>query len=269
MGDKTNLIWTESTWNPVTGCSKVSQGCKNCYAERDWVRLEKNVNSVYHGRHFTEVMCHPERLEQPSRWSKPRKIFVNSMSDLFHDDVPFDFIEEVYKVMAKNPHHIFQVLTKRPERMAAIYSMWRDYGDDCRNFSSLPNVWVGVSVEDQATAEQRIPLLIETTAAVKWISAEPLLDTIYLTWIPEAEELDWAVVGGESGPNARKMPIEAVELIHDYCKAFEIPFLFKQWGEWLPTGRMLGDHGPLTYAKVGKKVAGRLLDGVEHNGYPR
>lgn len=165
MSDKTGIAWTNATWNPVTGCTKVSQGCKYCYAEREWGRLSANPKATtYHGRAFTDVACHPERLDQPLRWKKPRMIFVNSMSDLFHEDVPDAFIDKVFAVMALAEKHTFQVLTKRPERMRE-YLHHPDRYDligmtamplvDTGSFGllewPLPNVWLGVSVEDQAT----------------------------------------------------------------------------------------------------------------------
>ncbi len=194
MSDKTGIAWTDATWNPVTGCSKVSQGCKNCYAEREWGRLSANPKAMaYYGRAFTDIACHEDRLDQPLRWKKPRMIFVNSMSDLFHEDVPDDFIDRVFAVMALAENHTFQVLTKRPERMLR----WFDPGFDNREHAvgqamreiaaarggddaglpewPLPNVWLGVSVEDHATADERIPLLLQAPAAVRWVSAEPLI----------------------------------------------------------------------------------------------
>ena len=209
MSDKTGIAWTDATWNPVTGCSKVSQGCKHCYAEREWGRLSANPKAMaYYGRAFTDIACHEDRLDQPLRWKKPRMIFVNSMSDLFHEDVPDDFIDRVFAVMALAEKHTFQVLTKRPERMLR----WFDPGFDNREHAvgqamreiaaarggddaglpewPLPNVWLGVSVEDQATADDRIPLLLRAPAAIHWVSAEPLLDFVDL------ERVAWPGKGG-------------------------------------------------------------------------
>ncbi len=199
MSDKTGIAWTDASWNPVTGCTKVSQGCKHCYAEREWARLTANTKATaYYGRAFTDVACHEDRLDQPLRWSKPRMIFVNSMSDLFHEDVPDEFIDRVFAVMALAEKHTFQVLTKRPERMRR----WFDVGHDNREHAvgqamreiaasrggddaglpewPLPNVWLGVSIEDQTTADERIPLLLQTPATVRWVSAEPLLGAVDL-----------------------------------------------------------------------------------------
>lgn len=195
MSDKTGIEWTDATWNPVTGCSKVSAGCKHCYAEREWPRMTKLV-PAYAGREFTDVRTHEDRLTQPMRWKRPRMIFVNSMSDLFHQDVPDEFLPDVFAVMASAKQHVFQVLTKRPERMHQVLNdpIFFDtvacmasqvYGVEITADDwPLRNVWLGVSVEDQATADERIPLLLDTPAAVRWISAEPLLGPVDLgKWI--------------------------------------------------------------------------------------
>lgn len=312
MSDKTRIEWTDATWNPVTGCTKVSAGCKNCYAEREWPRMAKLV-PAYAGREFNDVRTHGERLDQPLPllWKKPRKVFVNSMSDLFHPDVSNQFIASVFRVMRDAPQHVFQVLTKRAERMRDFCTVYYPF--------PLPNVWLGVSVEDQSAANERIPLLLDTPAAVRWISAEPLLGPVDLV-VPFAgakvnsargarpgiPPLDWVVVGGESGPNARPMHPQWARGLRDQCAAAGVPFLFKQWGEWAPrsgplTGggtdfvaldpgckrwphvTRMGEHGMDTRAcehctpdagediymqRVGKKLAGRLLDGITHDGYP-
>lgn len=176
MSDKTKIEWTDATWNPVTGCTKVSQGCKHCYAEREWPRLTKLV-PAYAGRDFTEVRTHADRLDQPLHWKRPRRVFVNSMSDLFHQDVPDEFIRAVFAVMAQAKQHTFQVLTKRSERMREILTRWHRDGLTLREGCGavLPNVWLGVSIEDQPSADERIIELLKTPAAVRWISAEPLL----------------------------------------------------------------------------------------------
>ena len=308
MADKTKIEWTEATWNPVTGCTKVSQGCKHCYAEREWPRLTKLV-PAYAGRAFSDVRCHPERLEQPLRWKKPRRIFVNSMSDLFHEDVPVDFIEQVFDMMKRCPQHTFQILTKRAGRMQFI--LWSEL-----DWEPLPNVWLGVSVEDQATADERIPLLLDTPAAVRWISAEPLLNDLDIRWWLQEKmlrpgvmngaayinshmdnRLDWVVVGGESGPKARPMHPDWARSLRDQCAAAGVPFLFKQWGEWAPASNLQKDtrlpfsrwgwmpseggdpilrfvqfkERPANHelmGRVGKKLAGRLLDGLLHDESP-
>lgn len=289
MSDHTKIEWTEATWNPVTGCAKVSQGCKHCYAERDWARLSANPKTRYFGRKFTDVACHEDVLELPLRWSKPRRIFVNSMSDLFHPDVPDEFIRAVFATMAAARQHTFQVLTKRPERMLGLLDLWDCAGVTLREGCgvALPNVWLGVSAENQETLDERARLLLQTPAAVRWISAEPLLGPVdcraYLQRIPcychdggLHPRIDWVVVGGESGPHARPMHPDWARALRDQCAAVGVPFLFKQWGEWAPydRGSVDGAHLATTNAldtpmqRLGKKAAGRLLDGVQHDGYP-
>lgn len=307
MSAKTSIEWTESTWNPISGCSKVSQGCKNCYAERDWARLQHLP--AYAGRAFTDVAMHADRLEQPLRWRRPKRIFVNSMSDLFHADVPDDFIDKVFAVMALAKQHTFQILTKRPDRMRAYLfhgARAELVGIEAEALSGLdrhteamsqrwpfplPNVWLGVSVEDQASADDRIPLLLQTPAAVRWISAEPLLGPVSLPferighWNALAiksnqpwatTRLHWVVVGGESGPKARPMHPEWVRSLRDQCSVAGVPLLFKQWGEWAPYDRSRTDSKGLEapsalddpLQRVGKRLAGRMLDGVLHDEYP-
>lgn len=240
MSDKSGIQWTDASWNPVTGCTKVSQGCKNCYAEPMFERLASQDGNVYTGRKFTDVACHPERLVQPLRWARGRVIFVNSMSDLFHESVPFEFIASVFAVMGVTCRHTYQILTKRPDRMLAFFDWvhdevgltewaaderirdhwpegvpWEGY-DNCGPAYPYQNVWLGVSVEDQATADERIPKLLETPAAVRFISAEPLLapvdlaDFLGLTWekcgacgcrYPDvywADDAQWAQVVGDT-----------------------------------------------------------------------
>ena len=260
---QTGIVWTDETWNPVTGCTKVSQGCKHCYAERDWHRLQHLPR--FAGRAFTDVVCHPERLDQPLRWAKPRRIFVNSMSDLFHEDVPDEFIDQVFAVMALAKQHEFQVLTKRPQRMLDYCkTLGRHHEIDrvsiaakrisnktgffwrmCDEGWCLPDVWLGVSVEDQATANERIPLLLQTPAAVRWISVEPLLGQVniqsainLMPWKIGGGDagLHWVVVGGESGPKARPMVLGWAKEIVIQCRGAGVPVLMKQVGA-NPTNR--------------------------------
>jgi protein gp37 len=260
MSYKTGISWTSASWNPVTGCTKVSAGCKHCYAERGWGRLKHLPD--YADRAFADVVCHQERLSKPLHWKKPSKIFVNSMSDLFHDDVPDEFIDQVFAVMALTPRHIYQILTKRPERMLAytkrlggsfkLFDVAVSKLGYTKEFSAarlagwpLPNVWLGVSVEDQATADERIPILLQAKAALHWISAEPLIGPIDLEQVPVgmsgplrpgaaglAPRLGWVVVGGESGGKARPMRIDWARSLRNQCKQAEIPFFFKQTGLW-------------------------------------
>ncbi|WP_367128272.1 DUF5131 family protein [Saccharothrix sp. HUAS TT1] len=283
MGDKTRIEWTDATWNPVTGCTRVSEGCRRCYIERTppFRTAGRRFDSAEVGG-TTGVLLHPERLAQPLRWRKPRRVFVNSLADLFHDDVPDAMVARVFAVMAATPWHTYQVLTKRPARMRALLKAeafadevgfaWHEMGGEEKALAwsalPLPNVWLGVSTEDQATASRRIPILLDTPAAVRWISAEPLLGpidldgplvdghrprlTYWLTgrpyWKPigtvngnglaevldVGPRLDWVVVGGESGPGARPMHPDWARTIRDQCAAASVPMLFKQWGEWGP-----------------------------------
>jgi len=325
MADKAKIEWTDATWNPVTGCSKVSAGCKHCYAEREWPRIAKLV-PAYAGRDFTDVRTHGDRLDQPIRWAKRRMIFVNSMSDLFHPEVPEDFIDSVFGVMwaclyGRNEQdgHIFQVLTKRADRMHDYFRKDRreawarsavQHGggidpdgiwDQTMNHDGPhPRIWLGVSVEDQAAADERIPLLLDTPAAVRWISAEPLLGPVRLSGLPGlpsddedvridalagtyitsryqetpttlGSRIGWVVVGGESGPKARPMHPQWARDLRDQCAAAGVQFLFKQWGEWLPDDqnpKVSKPHDPSGAIRVGKKAAGRMLDDVTHDGYP-
>lgn len=240
MAQTTGIEWTQQVWNPVTGCSKVSHGCKNCYAEAI-------ANRFWKDRKFTDVQCHEDRLQQPLRRRKPTTYFVNSMSDLFHEDVPDAFIQAVFSIMAKCPQHTFQVLTKRPKRMRNFLGYWDELGLTLREgFGvSLPNVWLGVSVENQSTADERIPLLLETPAAVRWLSCEPLLGEVDLrrglcgcrtcihggTGISAMgfpSSLDWIVAGGESGPGKRPHEIEWFRSLRDQCATAGVPFFMKQ-----------------------------------------
>lgn len=294
MTDKSPIEWTDATWNPIVGCSIVSPGCTNCYAMRQAARIEAMAAGARTETHYSgttkrvngkpiwtgKLALAPKSiLHQPLRWKRPRRIFVNSMGDLFHEDVPNDWIDHVFAVMALSPQHTFQVLTKRSDRM-------RDYcnGDwslriidrlpghiagwlsDGRNI--LPNVWLGVSAERQQEADERIPDLLATPAAVRFVSVEPLLRPLNIAEYmhdssceapdgdictccePREIYLDWVIVGGESGPDARPMHRDWARSIRDQCAAANVAFFFKQWG-----GR-------------NKKTAGRLLDGVEHNAMP-
>ncbi len=369
MADGTKIEWTDATWNPITGCAVVSPGCTNCYAmklagtrlknhpSRKGLTKDTKAGPVWTG----EMRFNRQWLDQPLRWTTPRMIFVCAHGDLFAEGVDQVWIDHVFAVMALAPQHTFQVLTKRPERMREYMlgmpsrrSFIAGYGALVRGGNlpdhyetayeaiakPLPNVWLGVSVEDQKRAEERIPILLDTPAAVRWISAEPLLGPLDLTCIhqpnagsgpwwfdalttdrmgwfhdeaaakPTDEDplafsgysrLDWVVAGGESGPGARPMHPDWARSLRDHCAAAGVPFLFKQWGEWVPqVGAVDGwtipddpeisridhrdwedDHWgepyrPMwcddidddTVSRVGKKFAGRLLDGIEHNGFP-
>lgn len=244
MGDSA-IHWTNKTWNPVTGCSKVSPGCAHCYAETLSLRygysklpwLPKNADQ--------NVILHPERLEAPLKWRKPSMIFVNSMSDLFHENVPDAFIASVFQVMADAKQHTFQVLTKRPERMATFLDSKEGLGcvAEATGYPyPLPNVWLGVSVENQYWADKRIPLLLNTPAAVRFLSCEPLLGPLNIKPYFYAcsgcgdspcdckgVAIQWCIVGGESaGPKRRYMNLDWARAIRDQCLATGVPFFYKQ-----------------------------------------
>jgi protein gp37 len=229
------IEWTESTWNPVTGCDKISPGCKHCYAERMAERLQAMGQRNY--RNGFELTLQPKMLELPLTWKKPQTIFVNSMSDLFHDDVPVEYIKRVFEVMGRAHWHRFQVLTKRAERLAAL----------APQLSWTPNVWMGVSVES-ADYLRRIDHLRSTEAAVKFLSLEPLLGPLHAL---DLRGIHWVIVGGESGFRARPMNEAWVVEIRQQCRRAHVPFFFKQWGG------------------VNKKKAGRILDGRTWDEMPR
>ncbi|WP_322488405.1 phage Gp37/Gp68 family protein [Chloroflexus sp.] len=231
---RTSIEWTEVTWNPLTGCTKISPGCKHCYAERMARRLQAMGVPKY--RNGFRLTLHPTVLTEPLRWRTPRMIFVNSMSDLFHHDVPPDFICAVFAVMRQAHWHTFQVLTKRAERLRALDSL----------LDWPPNVWMGVNVE-RTDYIARIDDLRVTGAAIKFVSCEPLLGP--LPQLP-LDGIDWVIVGGESGPGARPMDPAWVRDIRDQCLAADVPFFFKQWG------------GPR------KDRTGRLLDGRTWDAMP-
>lgn len=352
MSDNTKIEWTEATWNPITGCTVHSAGCANCYAmklagtrlahhpSRAGLTIDTKAGPVWNG----QVRFNAEWLTQPLTWKRPRMIFVCAHGDLFHESVPDAWIDRVFAVMAMAPQHTFQVLTKRSARMRDYFSaqerradildaashIARDWKENARAVWSLetwplPNVWLGVSVEDQRAADERVPDLLATPAAVRWLSCEPLLGPVDLRWIAEPDEekdgvidallgcnwierdrgeefrparpghqdrimhrwvcspeadilanrkLDWIVVGGESGPGARPMHPDWPRSLRDQCSAAGVPFFFKQWGTWASVSEVEGpgqhhhfDDGT-TVRQVGKKAAGRLLDGVQHDGMP-
>lgn len=325
----TGIEWTDETWNPVTGCTKVSQGCKHCYAERvfprvygrDYVDLPHSESATewpVRPRRFTDIALHHDRLSQPLSWKRPRRIFVNSMSDLFHEAVPDQFIDQIFAVMALASQHTFQILTKRPERMRMYFSKlaesdpvmdgigrWHAEGakilqgvtdDQWESLMSddipLSNVWLGVSCENQETADQRIPLLLQTSAAVRFVSCEPLLGPVTLKqiWL-DGRALDqysahvgfnprlhWLIAGGESGPNARPSHPDWFRSLRDQCAAASVPFFFKQWGEYGFKAdlrpEVMDEFGfppterPAWMQRMGKKAAGALLDGREHKEWP-
>jgi protein gp37 len=235
MGANSSIEWTESTWNPVTGCTKISPGCANCYAKRMAIRLQAMGQPNY-AKGF-QLTTHPSALELPLKWKKPQRIFVNSMSDLFHKDVPESFIRDVFDIMGRANWHQYQILTKRSDRLAELGQRlpWR------------PHIWMGVSVES-AKYTYRIDHLRRVPAHVRFLSLEPLLGPLFNL---NLEGIRWVIVGGESGPGARPMNPGWVLEIRDQCQKAEVPFFFKQWGG------------------TNKKRTGRTLAGRLHNGMPR
>lgn len=291
--NKTGISWTDATWSPIVGCTRVSPGCDHCWAERmARVHYHKDFPNGWskHG-----AISFPERLEQPMHWKKPRRIAVGLMGDLFHESVPDRFIDRIFAMMALCPQHTFQVLTKRPMRMRDYFNgypgsprngfiSYEAFGDARTPIEwPIPNVWLGVSAENQAAADERIALLIETPAAIKFISGEPLLGLIDFRKVPGFNRIGfdlsnwWVIAGGESGPGARPCHPDWVKALRDQCQAARVPFHFKQWGEWtsLTPSSLVAikkqykfDDGLLMH-RVGKKAAGRLLDGKEYLEFPR
>ncbi|TIR00865.1 DUF5131 family protein [Mesorhizobium sp.] len=337
MADKSAIEWTDATWNPITGCSVVSPGCTNCYAmklagtrlkniaSRKGLTRDSKAGPVWTG----EVRLNRPWLWQPFDWKKPRRIFVCAHGDLFAENVPDEWILDVFTVMAAADHHTYQVLTKRTERMREfvsrrdllddIYGNWYTFSGGAREVQSWPlhNVWLGTSTEDQKRADERLPELLATPAKVRFVSAEPLLGPLDISkymrplcdrcppWeVPcrigcqHCTRLDWVIVGGESGPGARPMHADWARSLRDQCVNNRVPFFFKQWGsfnqvydrevedpDWrrcnvveraTPNGQWLnlaggqGFHGDrvVRVDRVAKKLAGRMLDGVEHSAMP-
>ena len=280
MGAKTKIPWSDASWNPVTGCTKVSAGCKHCYAERyagrhlgdfgedvdffsgtplsklsDTHRERMMLGDEIRKRRFSEVRCHPDRLDIPLHWRKPRKVFVCSMGDLFHEAVSEAFIHEVLDTVLCCDQHTFQVLTKRADRCRTVLTKYWDAMREKRRqaetwcdyrgirFTDLieipfPNLWVGISCEDQATADARIPLLLQTPAALRFVSYEPALGPVNFEcfpstgcptgWMEDEKGIDWIICGAESGPRARTMDIEWARLVRDQCVTNDLPFFYKQ-----------------------------------------
>jgi protein gp37 len=320
MGDKTSIEWTDATWNPIRGCSRVSEGCRNCYAERVAARFSGH-GMPYEGlavlrnhkpQWTGEVRLIGEHLEDPLRWTRPRRVFVNSMSELFHERLELGAIAEVWAVMLLAGHHTFQILTKRADRLhsvlagaeraefallvdEAVEAWGLDHGlSRSPNYQlAAPHMWGGVSVENQEAAHERIPVLLTVPAVVRWVSAEPLRGPLDLS--PWILALDWVVAGGESGPGARPMHPDWARALRRQCQRSATRFLFKQWGDWAvaqdrdrddpdwrdqdraKSGQVVlnlaggsGFHGERVHwmQRVGKKAAGRELDGRTWDEFP-
>jgi protein gp37 len=235
VSDKSAIEWTEATWNPVTGCDQVSPGCAHCYA-KTFAERWKGVSGHPYEQGF-RLRLWPQRLDHPIRWRRPRRIFVNSMSDLFHEQVPADYIARVFEVMVQADHHVFQVLTKRHDRLVEL----------ARDLPWPPNVWMGVSIENRRFVH-RADALRQVPAEVRFISAEPLLGPLEGL---DLSEIDWLIAGGESGPGHRRVDKDWLTELRDQCHAAQTAFFFKQWGGFRP------------------KSGGRELDGRTWDEYPR
>lgn len=310
MAENSKIEWTDATWNPITGCSVISPGCTNCYAmklagtrlkhhvSRVGLTRENNSGPVWTG----EVRFNEQWIAQPREWKRPRRIFVCAHGDLFHENVPDEWIDRVFRQMGIADHHTFQVLTKRAARMAAYMRRSETYlaYNSARMASNVwpaPNVWLGVSVEDQRRADERIPHLLAVPAAKRFLSCEPLLGRVELDnlrpgsfdergtalrldaltareyheddgsqWTKAQGRIDWVICGGESGPGARPMRPDWARSLRDQCQEAGVPFHFKQWGEWKPGDgdTAYGQH----FYRVGKKAAGATLDGREWREFP-
>jgi protein gp37 len=286
----TKIEWAEKVWNPVTGCTKVSAGCMHCYAERMAFRLQGRAG--YPKTNPFDVTLHSDKLDEPLKWKSPQRVFICSMGDLFHEKVPFWFIDEVFATILEAVQHTFLILTKRPARMREYFEKFR------QEYLPIQNIWLGTSVENQRAAEKRIPELLNIPAVVRFLSCEPLLGPLELDEIPQAlfsvekdensvfqvnhSKINWVIVGGESGPGARLMDDEWVLSLKDQCAAGNIPFFFKQWGEWVPQSQMqydgyanviyaniMGDfYGKKSYWRLGKKLASNWLNGEKFEEYP-
>jgi len=238
---KTKIQWATKVWNPVTGCTKISEGCEHCYAEMFAKRLQKNPNKKVADKYFYgfNPFTHPESLSEPSTWKKPERVFVCSMGDLFHENIPFSFIAKVINVIKENSSHTFMILTKRPEIMAKFFN---DYGGHINLKNEYPNLWLGVTAENQQRANERIPILLQIPAAIRFVSIEPMLGPInIIKWTPIpseiikniffTEKIDWIICGGETGNNStvRAMEYSWVTSLKSACDYANIPFFFKQW----------------------------------------
>lgn len=316
------IEWTNETINPFTGCTKVSEGCLNCYAEKMAKRLQANPLTAKKYVNGFKPTFHSHEMDKVFHWKKPRKIFVCSMGDLFHEDNAFSDILHVFYCMALAKHHTYIVLTKRPQRMIDFFNTVEETGN--KQYNPLPNVWIGVTVENQKAADERIPLLLKTPAAIRFISIEPMIGAVDLENIRQYNDkgkhiasfqvlepiancddsnrpaLDWVILGGETGHNARPMHPDWVNKIKDVCLKYKTPFFFKSWGQWhagsyatsysaivFNDGSVIPDkpdlsmnfsddlninwhkYKPHVMARTGKKISGDLIDGIRYNQFPK
>ncbi len=224
--NKTKIAWTDYTWNPITGCSAVSDGCKNCYAKR--------VHERFYDYPYSEIRLHFERLEEPLRKRKSCKIFVGSMTDLFQEEISFEWLDYIFHIIMRTPWLTYQILTKRPERLKEYISLSSTKDSIDFVHKGFPNVWFGVTAENQKEAEKRIPILLETDVKNRFVSIEPMLEEIRLETL--INQLNWVIVGGETGAKnkVRKMEPDWVEKIYNDCMEHKVPFFFKQWGAFKP-----------------------------------
>lgn len=271
----TKIDWADVVWNPVTGCTPASAGCQNCYAQRMAKRLAGRCG--YPADEPFKVTLHPERLEEPLRWRKPRRIFVCSMGDLFHPDVPDEFIGQVFETMACARQHTFLLLTKRPGRMHRFITAYSAPGGPLGNYlHNFPHIWLGVTAENQAMADERIPILLATPAAVRFVSVEPMLGPMDFEHpdnegygVEVIKGLDWVILGGETGPGARPMHPQWARHVRDQCVADGVPLFFKQWGEGGRLGTALpGNERKEAGYDYRQKNGGHLLDGQEWRQWP-
>jgi len=300
MADRTKIEWATTTWSPITGCTPVSEGCEHCYARRMAQRLKGRYG--YPEDDPFRVTFHPDRLDQPLKWKKPRMVFVVSMGDLFHDDVPWEYIAAIHGVIAFNQQHNFLILTKRHERMAEFYFRFHNgnyvsnlnwwMNEACYRLPSdvtygirlrlkpeslpLPNLWLGVTAENQQRADERIPILLQMPAAVRFVSIEPMLGPVDLTFINPFDDfhtdaldtpdpsykLHWVILGGETGPGARPMHPDWARSVQNQCQAAGVPFFFKKHGDYNRKAQGL-------QFITDPDNAGRLLDGRLWEEYPK
>lgn len=295
----TKIEWCDETINPIRTidggyhCTKISPGCANCYAEKINNRFG---NKKPYDNEPIEFVLRESELEKIYRWKKPRRIFVQSMGDLFHEDISFEIVEEIFSIMKEAERHTFMVLTKRPDRMYQFLDWYLERSSDESvglKHEMPSNIWLGVTAENQAMANKRIPILLQIPAEKRFVSVEPMLGKVNLGFWVQAEHpdnegygvntikcLDWVICGGETGPKARPMHPDWAEDLKDQCQDAGVPFFFKSWGEWVPVhitkdsdfGQVISDtenpDSKSGVAKVGKKKAGRLLDGREWNEMP-